>query len=266
MVQSFPSFRDARKQRELATRLGRKGPQAGLKNAVKIIHQFSVAADQTAAQIETLKEQVFVDALTGLPNRRHCGDPETDGFIKHTAGVAKRTRVAVLIFTFDCDHFSKINNKYGHPTGDAALKYVAATIKKTLRETDYVARTGGEEFFGAAYITIKEKELTPEEREQKIKEGAEKILEKIRATVEKGGYPINENPNNLGKITISLGGVIYRGEDIPVATLFADADAALYRSKEEGRNRATLVLQPSGIMSCRIESKPAPGANGPAPR
>jgi diguanylate cyclase (GGDEF)-like protein len=121
----------------------------------------------------------------------------------------------------DLDHFKQVNDTHGHPAGDAVLRHVAALVRQTLRSTDVPSRYGGEEFVV----------ILPETG----REHAEKVAEKIRATVQE--RPAVYKDLSI-PVTVSIGVATWSHEK-PVApeTLISRADEAVYRAKTEGRNR-----------------------------
>jgi diguanylate cyclase len=169
----------------------------------------------TALRDELLKVRRLAntDALTGLSNRRHFDEKLVSGFDKPST-------FALLIA--DIDHFKRLNDAYGHAFGDHVLKAVAQAIRKTLREGSFLARTGGEEF---AIIV-------PGAMGQDAMNVAERVriaIEKMRVTNEKSPVPV----------TLSIGVALSTQAQNP-DHLYEMADAALYRSKNSGRNRSTL--------------------------
>ena len=155
------------------------------------------------------------DSLTGLYNRRHFEDTLEREFLR-----ASRYKNNLSFAIIDVDFFKKVNDTYGHSAGDFVLKEVAYLILQNLRKTDMVFRYGGEEFTVIITETPKEKAIVP--------------LERLRKAVEE--YPFSYNSQNIN-ITISIG-ISEVCEDITtVHQLFDDADKALYKAKENGRNQ-----------------------------
>jgi diguanylate cyclase (GGDEF)-like protein len=155
------------------------------------------------------------DSLTGLANRRATFD-----WLGRLVAVADEAdQLALLIF--DIDHFKRVNDLYGHQTGDEVLKRVAAIARAQVRPEDLVGRIGGEEFvcilsgLGAA----------------EVRTLAERLCRTIAAESDVGGLP---------PATISVGLASLRAGDTPEA-LFARADTALYEAKDAGRNRVRRV-------------------------
>jgi diguanylate cyclase (GGDEF)-like protein len=170
---------------------------------------------------EKLKEQAIVDTLTGLYNRRFI----EDGIENILAGVKRRNSNLGIIMA-DIDHFKEVNDTYGHDVGDAVLKNVADTIRKNVRQSDYVVRFGGEEFLILLIDTLPDK--------------AYEKAEEIRKAVEE--LKIKASNINLKK-TISLG-----ISELPIDSekfwqCVKYSDVALYNAKENGRNKVVRFEQ-----------------------
>jgi diguanylate cyclase (GGDEF)-like protein len=120
----------------------------------------------------------------------------------------------------DIDHFKKVNDTYGHPTGDAVLKRVAAILKASARKIDIVARYGGEEF---ALVL-----------EGTDRAGARQLAERIREEV---AAQIFESSKGPFKAMLSLGVAVYPDDGKAKPDIIACADQALYAAKHGGRNR-----------------------------
>ena len=132
----------------------------------------------------------------------------------------KRNKVSYSVSLIDIDYFKKVNHNYGHEVGDIVLKYIAQILKDNTRATDFVARFGGEEFI---FIFT---EIT--------QNSAFKIAEKIRNVIENSTIP------HVNKITLSIGisSASFNDENEDVAV--KKADLALYKAKNEGRNKVIL--------------------------
>lgn len=135
---------------------------------------------------------------------------------------AKRYKRPLSLIIFDIDHFKKINDTYGHDVGDYVLQELAKLIKKHIRKQDFAFRWGGEEFII----------LLPETNAQ----GAMKLAEKLRHIIETHKF------KKVGRVTISLGVTEYSSGDKDIDEVVKRADNALYLSKKNGRNRATLAF------------------------
>ncbi|MGH7619943.1 MAG: diguanylate cyclase [Gemmatimonadaceae bacterium] len=164
-----------------------------------------------------LAEQVGSDALTGCLNRRSF-----EARLKADLRQARRRSSTVAIAAIDLDHFKEINDTRGHLTGDVVLQQLANIMKTTARDTDAVARYGGDEFVV----------VLPDTGWQ----GALTFADRLRRRVDDFSFGPPDTPP-LG-VTISVGVALGRGSD-PMSTegLLQEADAALYRAKTAGRNR-----------------------------
>jgi len=164
-------------------------------------------------QRNAIEDMALTDPLTGLPNRRHA-----KMFLDHEFGSAQRGQPLVVVL-FDLDGFKQYNDTYGHPAGDEALKIFADILANTTRRMNLSARHGGEEF-----ISI----LTGS-----AEAGARVFADRVREQVEQAAFPV-------GQLTVSAGLAGYRDAHKTPDDLIAAADLALYRAKEEGRNRVVV--------------------------
>lgn len=161
------------------------------------------------------------DPLTGIANRRHFLN-KLDEEMKRI----KRNNGEIAMLLIDVDHFKKINDQYGHDTGDKVLQDITHIINACLRETDMAGRVGGEEF-GALLID------TPSE-------GAYWVAERIRASVAKHTFttPTDKRPVAC---TVSIGVSNSRsGDSLDATRLFKQADTRLYIAKNSGRNQVSI--------------------------
>ena len=164
---------------------------------------------------KSLKFAATHDFLTGLLNRA-----EVLAGLNRELARSRRTRQAVAIMLADIDHFKGINDSFGHPTGDEALKEVARRIGADLRLYDLVGRYGGEEFL----LILPACDLTP----------ATHRAEQLRLSVSKN--PILTGFGGIS-ITMSIGITVSNSDsDVSVDELLQQADQALYRAKGLGRN------------------------------
>jgi len=155
------------------------------------------------------------DPLTGVGNRRHFAR-----VMAREMGRSRRFRHPLAVLMVDIDLFKRVNDQYGHQVGDQVIRRVAEACASGSRESDVVARLGGEEFAV----------LLPEADS----EGARTSAERIRETVEQMEWVV---PGKAPvRCTVSLGLAEMRSEDLPEAFL-RRADRALYRAKALGRNR-----------------------------
>ncbi len=159
---------------------------------------------------ESLQELASTDMLTGLANRRAA-----ESFLEKQAYAAWRYGRKVSIIMADVDFFKQVNDRYGHAKGDIVLKELARVLQGSLRETDLVARWGGEEFVIIA----------PEIALQEAKELAERCRREIAAA----------NPVAGINLTMSFGVSDFREQD-SADTVLSRTDNLLYRAKSSGRN------------------------------
>ncbi|MBL4794247.1 MAG: GGDEF domain-containing protein [Pseudomonadales bacterium] len=163
------------------------------------------------------REQALRDALTGLPNRQ--------AYIEYAAKeLARRERYDsdLTLVIADVDHFKRINDSYGHLSGDKVLKAISKEMMKRLRASDFIGRFGGEEFV----ILMPETDC----------DAAMKAINNLREAV--GNCPFHFREERV-PITVSFGLTQVREGDT-IETAFARADKALYEAKEQGRNRVNM--------------------------
>lgn len=169
-------------------------------------------------QRHALQHLAHHDQLTGLPNRLKLIDT-----LGKAIGEAEDHGTQLAVLFVDLDHFKDINDSLGHTIGDQLLIAISQRLKKSVRAADTVARLGGDEF------TVLVKDLKDE---QGAIEVAEKILDAFRE-------PVIVDAHTL-KITGSIGISLYPRDGGNTETLLRNADAAMYRSKRDGRNAARL--------------------------
>lgn len=187
-------------------------PVAGRIRALRIEHE-------RAAERHTLLErQAHTDALTGLANRRGFGDALDRAAVAH----AEPFPMALLLI--DIDHFKRVNDQHGHAAGDTILRHVAAHVAKVAGPGAIVGRHGGEEFV----VALRNHDLAR----------ASTIAERIRIGI---GPSFDAEPD-LPAVTLSIG--VAAGDSATVDAVLRDADCALYRAKNEGRDRVMLADGP----------------------
>lgn len=171
---------------------------------------------QLQRDLDRSLELAVTDQLTGLRNRRYL--------MRHLAAqLASGSPVAALLL--DVDRFKSVNDTHGHPAGDAVLQAVAQRLRRHLRGADVVGRYGGEEFL--AIMTA----AAPDD--------AVAVAERLR-------HAIADEPVSVGALTLSVTvslGVAFTLPGMTPETLIGAADAALYRAKAAGRNRAELAAE-----------------------
>lgn len=158
----------------------------------------------------------MVDGLTELPNRRGLDD----AFGRQLTRTVREREPASLLM-IDVDDFKKLNDTYGHLVGDAVLRHIAKMLRKQLRPQDLVARYGGEEFA----VMLPNTEV----------EAAIAIADRLRTAIGSFG---EADGTHLPESTVSVGVATARAA-VSLSELMSQADAALYRAKQAGRNRVS---------------------------
>jgi len=174
---------------------------------------FQDALDETFH--ENLLSSALRDGLTKLFNKRYLMD-RLDSELKF----ALRHETSLSLLLLDIDHFKKVNDTYGHPTGDEVLRRVAVILKASARKIDIVARYGGEEFT----IVL----------EGTDRAGAFQLAERIRQEVAQQSFA---SPQGAFQVTLSIGVACYPDDARDKAEIIARADQSLYAAKHGGRNR-----------------------------
>jgi diguanylate cyclase (GGDEF)-like protein/PAS domain S-box-containing protein len=183
----------------------------------------SVFADQVAVSLENARifeeaqSQAITDALTGLFNRRGLFQIGEFEFLR-----ARRINRPFSAFIFDIDRFKKVNDQYGHATGDQILRSLAERCRTGSRAVDLVGRYGGEEFV----VLLPETNL----------EAARLVAERLRQVIMKDPFA-----TDTGQLDIRISiGVAESDETDTLKTLIEKADMALYEAKRSGRNRVVV--------------------------
>jgi len=184
---------------------------AALATVLTVLEDQREASALATSQVEQL---AYYYTLTSLPNRALFGDRVTVAL-----GHAARHRYKVAILFLDVDRFKQINDSLGHTIGDRLLKIVASRIRSAIREEDTVARFGGDEFTILIHIIGKIEDAG------KI---AQKVLDSMKA-------PITIDERDF-VVTSSIGISIYPIDGADTETLVRNADTAMYRAKDLGRN------------------------------
>ena len=183
------------------------------------LQQATHEIDQLKIKMVRYRNESIKDPLTRIDNRR--------GFekkLKDAMGKANATETSLCLIMADIDHFKKVNDTHGHVVGDNVLRVISATIKESIKGKDLVARMGGEEFA----ILLPD---TPFD-------GAMKLADNMRLTLEKLDLKKKNTGESLGRITLSFGVTICKKDEI-AEDFVHRADTALYQSKETGRNKVT---------------------------
>lgn len=174
--------------------------------------------DSLKDSVQATIEMAVVDALTGLHNRRYL----ESHFATMLDEAAHRGRMLSMMI-LDIDHFKLVNDNYGHDAGDEVLKAFAARLKRVIRTSDLMCRLGGEEFV----IVMPNTSM----------DIARLIAERAREAVQRERFQIDAAGRSI-PITVSIG-LSERGNDANPDVVYKRADTALYRAKNEGRNRVS---------------------------
>ena len=206
-----------------------------------VTHYIAVKDDITArkAAEREIQQLAFFDALTGLPNRRYVVDR-----IRQAGSASQRSGSFCAVMILDVDHFKEINDTLGHDMGDFLLTSVAERLKASVRAEDVVARLGGDEFI----ILIENIGAIEEEAASHAERIGAQVLAALRRPFALDGRIGAHHVDALNRLhlpdefvsshraTASLGVALFRGDAISVETLFKQADLAMYKAKEEGRD------------------------------
>ncbi len=196
----------------------REKTQRELRGLTQKIREMEAESADLHSRLDVAQHRATRDPLTNLPNRLAFDTRLADEIAR-----CKRHGTPLTMAVWDIDFFKKINDSYGHKSGDKALIIIAKLLTKHCRESDFVARIGGEEFVM----------LLPGTEAQ----SALNVTEKLRKTVEKSGF--NANGDRV-TITLSCGISEYIQGDSH-ESLFERADSGLYKAKQGGRNQCVVV-------------------------
>ena len=197
-----------------------------LKVRIKALLKKKAYLDQLQNKYHAVFQQAISDSLTGLYNNAYCKH-----FLKIDLKKAERQGYPISLIMADLDNFKQVNDEYGHITGDLVLKEIAAILAKTIRLTDVAARYGGEEFALILPYTNTEKAIT--------------LADRIIKAVHSHSFTIKETTLDL-KLTISLGIATYPDHAASMTELFEQADQALYKAKQQGKDCWTIFQSSEG--------------------
>jgi diguanylate cyclase (GGDEF)-like protein len=164
----------------------------------------------------TLERMAFYDSLTGLPNRLLFAER-----INQAMMISKRLKSMMAVCFLDLDEFKPVNDDFGHSVGDLLLVEMANRMQSNIRESDTVARMGGDEF---AILLINIKNI----------EECETIITKILDSINEPYTLVNNESVN---VSASIGVTLYPHDNVPSDMLLRHADQAMYVAKESGKNQ-----------------------------
>lgn len=182
------------------------------------VEEFYCRINQCIENIDLIRmtrEAAIKDFLTGLYNRRYFFEAGSKLFSS-----SKRQQISLACAMIDIDFFKKVNDQHGHDIGDLVLKHVSSIINHRMRDTDIVARFGGEEFCILA-VNLNKSDATI-------------LFDNLRQTIQDTPATWNNGKETL-QATVSIGVHIQEEDNIDLMT--KGADEALYKAKENGRNR-----------------------------
>lgn len=169
---------------------------------------------------QELEKMAFLDPLTTLPNRRFF-----DEIIKKEIAVIRRSSRVSCLLILDIDHFKTVNDLYGHSAGDIVLCQLAGILQASLRQSDVIARLGGEEFI----IMLPDTQLAP----------TAQVADKLRQIIENHSFEIDGAKIRL---TASFGVAQLRLPQRSPFNYYSECDKALYQAKQKGRNRVEIAI------------------------
>jgi two-component system cell cycle response regulator len=177
--------------------------------------------DHLRDNVQNSIEMAITDALTGLHNRRYM---ETHLATLADQAASRGTPLALMML--DIDYFKAINDTYGHDAGDDVLREFAMRVRKSIRGIDLACRYGGEEFV----IVMPETDLHV----------AGMVAERLRRSVANEPFAVHKGEKRI-EVTTSIGISTLEQKGEPIADVMKRADTALYRAKNDGRNRAVAI-------------------------
>jgi diguanylate cyclase len=190
-----------------------------LELAQKQVKEAESKIQQLETELDQASELAHEDYLTKVLNRRGMDE----AFVREISR-ADRLKLPLCVSILDIDHFKRLNDTYGHETGDEVLVHLVSVVKEALRPTDVIARFGGEEFV----IILPEAGL----------DEASMVMTRVQRHLTKKFF-MHDNKKVL--ITFSAG-VALRAENEAPDAIIARADKALYQAKESGRNRVVAAV------------------------
>lgn len=185
-----------------------------LKSMTDRIRVMEIEATTFRNHLEEQRERALIDTLTGLPNRAGLEKRMEEEYERW-----QRYGGELLLVMLDVDHFKRVNDQFGHLSGDKVLRLIAQQLSRRLRKSDFIGRFGGEEFVILMPGTTVEKAAT--------------VLEELRNGIENSPFHFK---NERVTITISIGFTDFRQDDT-LDQVFERADKAMYRAKGDGRNQ-----------------------------
>jgi diguanylate cyclase (GGDEF)-like protein len=206
-------------------------PRSGQSPSIETVQALEIFANQAVAAIESARsysdarEQSIRDGLTGAYNHRHFQES-----LQKELGRAERLGRPLTVLILDIDDFKSVNDRYGHPVGDAILQRIVTEIRGEIRgDMDLLARYGGEEF-----AVILPETATGE---------AAEVAERVRRRVDERLFRPPDSSDVI-RVTVSIGLATYPQDAGTKKELIDRADAALYKAKRGGKNAVAVTSEP----------------------
>jgi diguanylate cyclase (GGDEF)-like protein len=217
---TFPLVREGTTFGLLGIGVGQQGMDDARRHFVTEVASLVAQALQTSDAFERMREASTVDALTGCSTR-------ADGLHRLQIELrrAQRSGKPAAVLLLDLDHFKSVNDRFGHPCGDATLAQVGRIMMQTLRASDIRCRWGGEEFL----VVLPETGL----------EAAKRVADALRRRIAEARLVYGEEEV---QVTVSTGATVTRSGEVETHNLLLRVDAALYRAKNDGRNCVRAVI------------------------
>jgi len=187
---------------------------------VRLTVSLSLQAATDIRRVVLLERDTITDPLMGIYNRRYL-----DRRLDEECARARRYQLPLFVLLLDIDHFKRVNDAYGHPAGDQVLVSLGRLIQQAVREADVIARYGGDEVL----IIAPNNNLA----------SAVALAERLRQAVETQALGMTSGPEQPQEIRVTVSvGVAGTSRDMTDSRqLLENADIALYRAKQDGRNR-----------------------------
>jgi len=214
VISRLASIREALAHKRKAEELREETVTYEMENLQQNLQKMKKEIDQVQEKRKALEKEILIDQLTGIANRRALKQR-----LKEELQRFHRYGQNFSVLLFDIDHFKGINDRFGHWAGDKVLKELIKRIKPMLRETDFIARWGGEEFV----VLFPGTEI----------ESAMGVAERLRKAIEHTRFIYQRQ--EIG-VTISIGVTEVVPEDQHLETIFNRTDKAMYVAKKKGRN------------------------------
>lgn len=219
VVSRLASIRAALEEKRREEEIRQESINEEMKTLQQNVTRMKKEIDQVQEKRKALEKEVLIDQLTGAANRRAFKRR-----LKEELQRYQRYHHFFSMLLFDIDHFKAINDRFGHWAGDKCLKELIKRIKPILRETDFLARWGGEEFV----ILLAGTDL----------ESATGVAERLRKAVENTRFIYHKQEINF---TVSIGVSEVASADMSQETIFNRVDKAMYEAKRRGRNQVYRV-------------------------